>query len=117
MTLEKPPFTNYRIGEPEPLQEGKVFSIRLSPAEFGELVDIMHLLRISNHSTALKELAFIGKYVLTHTFRPETLRWLTDAERRVNESKLEKLKKERDKIVTEKIEKIKENVTQFDATP
>lgn len=102
MTLEKQPFTNYRLGEPEPLKEGKVFSLRLNPQEYQEIVEVMAILRISNHSTALKELAFIGKNVLTALFRPATLRWLTDGSRRVDDSKINKLVAKKEEIVTQK---------------
>lgn len=104
--IEKKPFVNYRIGEPDPLAEGKIFTIRLNAVEYKDLVAAMQVLHISNHSTALKELAFVGKNVILALFTPTFLRWLSDGNRRVDENKLHRLKM-----------KLEENVNQVQQIP
>ena len=102
MSIKKEAFKNYRLGEPDPIREGKVFTVRLNPKEYHELLGVMDVLHISNHSTALKELAFMGKNVILTLFKPETLRWLTDGTRRVDDSKLGKLIAKKDENVIQK---------------
>jgi hypothetical protein len=102
MTLIKQPFVNYTVGEKDPLENGKIFTIRLNSQEYRELLESMEVLNISSESTAIKELAFIGKNVLFSQFKLETLRWLTDGKRRVDESKLQKLVSKIDQNVIQK---------------
>ena len=91
MSIVKEPFRNYRIGEPDPLREGRVFTVRLNAEEYKQLLTAMSILHISSDSTCFKQLAWIGKNVAFTLISPETWRWLTDGNRRVNESKLDKL--------------------------
>lgn len=101
MTIQKTPFINYTIGEKNPLQDGRIFTIRLNSYEYKQLLEVMAILHISSDSTALKTLAFMGRNVILTLFEPSTLKWLTDGTRRINESKLNKLSA-----------KIEQNVTQ-----
>ena len=104
MPIDKKPFVNYTVGEKDltnALEEGKVFSIRLSPSEFKELAQAMEVLHISNHSTALKFLALTGKNVIFSIFNPDYMKWLTDGSRRVDDSKLIKLTSKKNENVTQ----------------
>ena len=104
MVIEKKPFVNYTLGEKDitdSLEQGKVFSIRLSAGEFRELAQAMEVLHISNHSTALKFLALTGKNVIFSIFNPEYVKWLTDGSRRVDDSKLVKLTSKKTENVTQ----------------
>ena len=102
MSIIKQPFVNYRIGEPDPLKEGRVFTVRLSADEYKELLYAMKYLNISSDSTALKTLAFMGKNVVFTLFQADTMKWLTDGERRINQSKLAKINMDSGENVTQK---------------
>ena len=101
MPLEKKPFVNYTIGEKNPLEKGKIITVRLSPEEYKKLMYFSKILHISRDSTILKQLANVGQNVLISTFGGDFLKWLTDDKRIVNDTKL-------DNIIVEN----KENVTQ-----
>lgn len=101
MPTIKQPFVNYTIGEKDPLVSGRVFTVRLNAREYEDLLKSMIILNISSDSTALKVLAEIGLNVVNTQLQAKTWRWLTDGNRRINESKIHKLKA-----------RISENVTQ-----
>lgn len=103
MPISKVPFRSYTLDEqkPDTLETGKVFTVRLSGQEYQELLKAMTILNISSDSTCLKTLAKIGQNV-AFTLLPNNLwRWLTDGARRVDESKLGKIKAKIGKDVTQ----------------
>lgn len=101
MVIKKKPFVNYQIGEKDPFATGKVFTVRLNPQEYADLRHMEKTLRIHNDSTMLKTLAKIGINVLHNTFSTPVLRWLSDPERRKDESKLEQPIPQKEEIVTQ----------------
>ena len=106
MSLEKKPFVNYTLGVKNQAEQGKIFTVRLNPEEYKELLEAMHLLHISNASTAIKELAFAGKNVICTMFKPDFLKWLADGSRRVDEAKLSRLVAEKEQNVIQKLENL-----------
>lgn len=84
MTIEKKPWTNYTLDEdkPDPLEQGKVFTVRMSAIEYKQHKKDMELLHCTSEGTTLKKLAEIGRNVLHSTFTPKTLRWIADPARR-----------------------------------
>ena len=105
--IEKKPFVNYTLEQDKKneFEVGKIFTIRLNAEEYKEVLEVMSILRISNTSTALKEMAFVGKNVILTLFKPSFLKWLTDADRRVDDSKLRKLIAKKEENVIQNLEK------------
>jgi hypothetical protein len=102
MSIIKQPFVNYRVGEPDPVKEGKIFTIRLNSEEYTQLIRVMAALNVSNESTAIKQLSFIGQNVIFSLFPMDSLKWLSDGRRRVDESKIDRLQKKIEQNVTQK---------------
>jgi len=109
--IEKQPFRSYTLDQDKKseFEAGKIFTIRLNAEEYKEVLEVMAILRISNTSTALKEMAFVGKNVISTLFKPSFLKWLTDAERRVDDSKLRKLVAKKEENVIQNLEKCNTN--------
>jgi hypothetical protein len=106
MSLEKKPFVNYTVGEKQPLEYGKVITVRMNPEEYKSLMVMAKTLHISRDSTVLKKLALVGQNVILSTFGIDFMRWLLDEERIVNDSKLDKLTIETKENVIQKIENL-----------
>lgn len=100
--IEKKPFQNYRIGEPKPLEEGKIITVRFSAEEYKGLLYMSKILNISRDSTTLKKLAIVGQNVLMSTFGGDFLKWLSDSERIKDEVKLDMILIEKRENVTQK---------------
>lgn len=81
MPIEKQPFVNYTVGEKDPLEEGKVFTVRLNAEEYKQLKEDMKDFNIKTESTTLKFLAECGRNVLHGTFGRNKLRWLFSPKR------------------------------------
>jgi hypothetical protein len=105
MPITKEPFRSYTTEEKDPLKDGRVFTVRLSADEYKKLSEAMAIMHISSDSTALKTLAMIGKNVAFLLLEPGIWSWLTGGERRIHESKLDKLKRQMDANVIESQEK------------
>lgn len=60
----------------DPLESGKVFTVRLNAKEYLELKEDMKDFNLRNESTALKLLAGIGRNVLHGMLSRQKLRWL-----------------------------------------
>jgi len=86
MVLTKKPFTNYTTDEDkkDPLESGKVFTIRLNAEEYKQLREDMKDFNIARESTMFKFLADTGRNVLHGTFGRDKLRWIF-GKRRVKE--------------------------------
>lgn len=78
MPIDKKPFTSYTLDEDkaDPLEKGKVFTVRLNPEEYRELKEDMKDFNLTTESTALKLLAGIGRNVLHGMLSRKKLRWL-----------------------------------------
>jgi hypothetical protein len=64
MVLEKVPFVPYRLEEEREKDTSKVFTIRLNAEEIINLKEGQNILQQEKQSTALKQLAMFGIYVL-----------------------------------------------------
>jgi hypothetical protein len=64
MMLEKKPFINYTLEEDKKDDDSKVFTFRLNKEEQENLKECMLLLQQEKVSTALKQLANLGMFVL-----------------------------------------------------
>jgi len=64
MGLEKKAFVPYRTEEERSKDKGKIFTIRLNAEEEENLKVAMRVLQQEKFSTALKQLAMFGMYVL-----------------------------------------------------
>jgi hypothetical protein len=64
MVLEKKPFVPYVLEEDRVKDKGKVFTIRLNQEELLNLKDAQKILQQEKDSTAVKQLAMFGLYVL-----------------------------------------------------
>ena len=62
--LEKKPFVNYTLDEDKKEEETKVYTFRLNKEEQANLKECMILLQQEKVSTALKQLANLGMFVL-----------------------------------------------------
>lgn len=62
--LEKKPFIPYRLEEERDKDKSKVFTIRLNEEEITNLKEAQNILQQEKISTALKQLAMFGMYVL-----------------------------------------------------
>ena len=102
MSLHKKPFINYTLGEKNPLDQGKILTVRMNKEEYAQLMIMCKAMNISRDSTALKKLAFIGQNVIHNTFGLDFFKWMMDAERIVDDSKLDKLTIEKKENVTQK---------------
>jgi hypothetical protein len=100
--LEKEPFRSYSVGEKQPLEQGKIINVRMNAEEYKQLMVMAKTLHISRDSTVLKKLALVGQNVILSTFGIDFMRWLLDADRIVNDSKLDKLTIETKENVTQK---------------
>jgi len=78
MVLVRPPFTPNRLEEERENDKGKVFTIRLNDQEVENLKDAQELLQQEKISTALKQLAMLGLYVLHDRSSAYILRILGD---------------------------------------
>jgi len=78
MTITKTPFVNYTLDEDKgnPLDAGKIFTIRLNAEEYQQLREDMKDFNLKNESTTLKLLAQIGRNVIHNTFTRQNIRWL-----------------------------------------
>jgi len=81
MPIEKQPFIRYKTGEPDPLAEGKVITVRLNAAEYKALVELMNELNLTTESSALKVAAMAGANVLHTVLGAEFLKWLSNRNR------------------------------------
>lgn len=83
MTIEKKPFVNYTLDEEKqnPIESGKIFTIRLNPQEYKQLKENMKDLNIPNESTCMKFLAEVGTNVLHGMFGRQKIRWLFSSKR------------------------------------
>ena len=75
--LEKIPFRKYNLEE----TKRDIFSVSLSKQERAWLEECKEDLNIKADSVALKEMAWIGRNVLQHTFSRETLKYLFKKDR------------------------------------
>jgi len=100
----KKPFVNYRVGEANPLEEGRIISVRLNATEYTALLEMGRTLSIPRDSTTLKTLAQIGSNVILNTFGADVLRWLADGERRKDELSLSRKIAHKGENVTQKNE-------------
>lgn len=64
MVMEKQPFISYRLEEEREQDTSKVFTIRLNAEEITNLREAQNVLQQEKQSTALKQLAMFGLYVL-----------------------------------------------------
>jgi hypothetical protein len=78
MPIEKKPFENYTLDEDktDPLEQGKVFTLRLNAKEYSQLKEDMKDLNIKNESTTIKFLAGIGRNVLHGILGKKKIRWI-----------------------------------------
>ncbi len=78
MTIEKEAFRSYTLEEdkPDPLETGKVVTMRLNSTEYKQLKEDMKDFNIRNESTMLKFLSEIGRNVTHSTFGRDRLKWL-----------------------------------------
>lgn len=83
MTIEKEPFRSYTLDQDktDPLDSGKVFTVRLNSLQYKELREFMIYFNLRNESTTLKLLADIGKNVILNTFGANKLKWLFNSNR------------------------------------
>ena len=81
MTLEKKPFTRYKLDE-EIKENDFTFTIRLNPAERLVLEDCKKALDIKSNSKCLKVMGLvIGRNVLFSVFGKKMLKYLSSKER------------------------------------
>lgn len=87
--IEKEKFRSYTLDEEKenPLEIGKVFTVRLNSTEYKQLKEDMVDFNLRNESTTLKLLADIGRNVLHGMLTRKKLRWLFSS----RQSKLEDL--------------------------
>ena len=87
MPLEKTPFRSYTLDEdkPDPMEKGKIFTIRLNAKEYQEIKEFMKILSIKRESTTIKFLAQCGKNVLHNTFCMANLKWILSTKRKKEE--------------------------------
>lgn len=83
MALTKEPFRNYTLEEDkkDPLDKGKIFTVRLNSTEYKQLKEDMKTFNLRNESTTLKFLAEIGRNVILNTFGAKKIRWLLSPNR------------------------------------
>ena len=62
--MEKKPFVNYTLDEEKKEEDTKVYTFRLNKEEQANLKECMVLLQQEKVSTALKQLANLGMFVL-----------------------------------------------------
>lgn len=79
MTIQKNPFVSYDL---EKNAKGRIFTIRLNPEERKLLDQDKRILQQEKDSTALKQLAEIGHFVLHYTSAGKILRLFQDNKRR-----------------------------------
>jgi len=84
MALDKQPFRSYTLEENkvDPLEKGKIFTVRMNPEEYRVLLKDMKDFNIGRESTTLKLLAEIGRNVIHSTFGRSKIKWLMDPSRR-----------------------------------
>ena len=83
MVLEKEPFRGYTLdGEKkDPMESGKVFTVRLNAEEYRTLEADMKDWNIPGESTMLKLLADVGRNVLHGQLGRKKIRWLMRKDR------------------------------------
>ena len=64
MSIVQQPFRKYVFDEDKDDSKGKVFTIRLNAEEIENLREAQNVLQQEKDSTALKQLAMVGLYVL-----------------------------------------------------
>lgn len=91
MVLEKVPFRSYDLSEKaDPLDKGKIISVRLNADEYKQLMIIAKSWRISRAGTVLKKLAFVGQNVVLSIFGIDFVKFLLDDKRIIDEDKLDR---------------------------
>lgn len=80
--LKKKPFVSYTLDEDKKEEETKVFTFRLNKEEQDNLKECMLLLQQEKVSTALKQLANLGMFVLHERSMAHILQVLGDNIRR-----------------------------------
>lgn len=87
MGLEKIPFRSYTLEEEkkDPLDVGKIFTVRLNAKEYAKLREDMKDWNIGQEGKTLKFLAEVGRNVLHSTFGRDKIRWLRSPTRRTGE--------------------------------
>lgn len=83
MSIKKEPFRSYTLEEDakDPLEAGKICTIRLNSFEYKQLQEDMTDFNIARETTMLKFLAEVGRNVLHGTFGRQKLRWLFNEKR------------------------------------
>jgi hypothetical protein len=89
--LEKQPFQRYKFDEEKDQEKGKVFTIRLNEEEQRNLRQAQNLLQQEKTSTALKQLALFGMYVLHDRSTAHILQVLNDNIRKNKRIGIEKV--------------------------
>lgn len=84
--LIRPPFQRTHLKSANPLESGKVITVRLNVVEYKQLQDLQKALNLTTESSALKVAAMVGRNVLHATLGPEFLGWLSDPSRRTREA-------------------------------
>jgi hypothetical protein len=90
MSLEKKPFVNYTLDE-DNNDKSKVFTIRLNEEEIKNLKAAQNILQQEKQSTALKQLAMFGLYVLHDRSTAYILKVLKDNLRKNKRIGIEKV--------------------------
>jgi len=62
--IKKEPFVRYKLDEEKELEKGKNFTLRLNEVEYSKLQQDKATLNQSKDSTAMKQLAELGRIVL-----------------------------------------------------
>jgi len=78
MSIEKKPFVNYTLDENRKEEDSKVYTFRLNKEEQANLKECMVLLQQEKVSTALKQLANLGMFVLHERSMAHILQVLAD---------------------------------------
>jgi len=84
MTLDKQPFRSYTLDadKKNPLEHGKVFTIRLNAQEYQELKADMRIWNVAQEGKMLKLHAKVGRNVLHNVLGGSLIKWLTAPTRR-----------------------------------
>lgn len=94
MVLERKPFERQRFDEDVEKDKGKVFTIRLNAEELKNLREAQNVLQQEKDSTALKQLAMFGLYVLHDRSTAYILQVLNDNIRKNKRLGIEKVELE-----------------------
>ena len=82
MTLEKQPFTSYKLEEERAADNRRTFTVSINKKEEIWIKEGREILNIDSESRALKELAKIGLNVLHNTFGADVIKYLTRENRK-----------------------------------